>query len=204
MWYNIQHKVHFTVPLMVEKLYLQLYTDLCDNYPIILVHTSCLFTCLSHQQHFIPSITSTNWSFSPLPLRTGIIYKMRRSTLLPLTNFPTIWSFCDLATSTTSRIEQLHNLILSLHYCLDFSIGLCYCTLCVVHKAINQNLINWLISQINYYFVMHLSMSSPTPQVRVMLGFRWGFELWIFPKGQGIWPVICTKCQILSFACIDK
>jgi len=49
--------------------------------------------------------------------------------------------------------------------------------------------------------LMHPSMPSLTPQVQVMLGFRWEFELGILPKGQGIQSAICTKCQILSFAC---
>ena len=31
--------------------------------------------------------------------------------------------------------------------------------------------------------IMHLSMSSPTPQVQVMSGFRWGFELEVLPEG---------------------
>ena len=45
----------------------------------------------------------------------------------------------------------------------------------------------------NNVIVMHLSMSSPIPQVRAMSGFRWGFELGILLEGRNLSCDLCVN-----------
>ena len=74
---------------------------------------------------------------------------------------------------------------------------------CVYEKCKTVKTLHRDKSGCNTVIVMHLSMSSPTPQVRAMSDFRWGFELGISPEGRNLTcdlcvnPFICMHNQIL-------